>query len=414
MRLVMLTQFYPPVLGGLERHVKDLSEALVARGHEVAVVTLRQGGWGEEMPVYEEVQGVRLYRIRGTVSRAEKVLFVDERRSYAPPFPDPELVLAIRQVLAQERPQIVHAHNWLSFSYLPLKHWSGAKLVITLHEFGLSCGKWTFIHQDAFCTGPQWGKCWHCLTDHYGPVKGAITLAGQRVMSQAQNRAVDMYLPVSQAVADGSQLVGSGLPYEVVPNFIPDTVMPPPANWAEQLAQLPAEPFILFVGSFGKQKGMDVLLEAYRGLETAVSLVLIGYELSDFPLAQLDIPANVHIFKNWPNTAVMEAWRRSCLGIVPSNWPEPSPTVVMEAMVAGVPVIATRVGGIPDIVADGQSGLLVPPGDVQALGQAMHQLLSNPDLRQQMSVAARQRVTAFQSQSVVARIEGIYQKLCQP
>jgi glycosyltransferase involved in cell wall biosynthesis len=86
----------------------------------------------------------------------------------------------------------------------------------------------------------------------------------------------------------------------------------------------------------------------------------------------------------------------------------------MEAMVAGVPVIATRVGGIPDIVADGQSGLLVPPGDVQALGQAMHQLLSNPDLRQQMSVAARQRVTAFQSQSVVARIEGIYQKLCQP
>jgi glycosyltransferase involved in cell wall biosynthesis len=137
------------------------------------------------------------------------------------------------------------------------------------------------------------------------------------------------------------------------------------------LAQLPAEPFILFVGSFGKQKGMDVLLAAYRGLETAVPLVLIGYELSDFPLSQLDIPPNVHIFKNWPNTAVMEAWRRSSLGIIPSNWPEPSPTVVMEAMVAGTPVIATRVGGIPDIVAEGETGLLVPPGDATALRQAM-------------------------------------------
>ncbi|MFO7537307.1 MAG: glycosyltransferase family 4 protein [Chloroflexota bacterium] len=408
----MLTQFYPPVLGGLERHVKDLSEALAGRGHEVAVITLRQGGWGQEMPAYEEVQGVRLYRIRGTVSRAEKLLFVDERRSYAPPFPDPELALAIRRVLAQERPQIVHAHNWLSFSYLPLKRWSGAKLVITLHEFGLSCGKWTFIHQDAFCTGPEWGKCRRCLIDHYGLVKGAMTLMGQRVMSRTQNRLVDMYLPVSQAVAEGSQLVDSGLPYEVVPNFIPDASTSPPADWDGEVARLPTEPFMLFVGSFGKQKGIDVLLEAYRGLDTGVPLVLIGYELSDFPLSQLDIPANVHIFKNWPNTAVMEAWRRSHIGLVPSNWPEPSPTVVMEAMVAGVPVIASRVGGIPDIVADGESGLLVPPGDADALRQAMHQLLNDPEQCRQMSTAARRRVTAFQAHTVVSRIEAIYHQLC--
>jgi glycosyltransferase involved in cell wall biosynthesis len=412
MRIVMLTQFYPPVLGGLERHVKDLSESLAARGHETAVITLRQGGWGQEMPAYEETQGVRLYRIRGAVSRAEKLLFVDERRSYAPPFPDPELTLAIRRILAKEQPDIVHAHNWLSFSYLPLKRWSGAKLVVTLHEFGLSCGKWTFIHEDAFCTGPEWGKCRRCLRDHYGLAKGTVTLLGQRSMRRWQNRLVDMYLPVSQAVAEGSQLVDSPEPYEVVPNFIPDTAAPPPPDFADQLAQLPAEPFMLFVGSFGKQKGIDVLLEAYRGLETAVPLVLIGYELSDFPLAQLDIPANVHIFKNWPNTAVMEAWRRSSIGLVPSNWPEPSPTVVMEAMVAGAPVIASRVGGIPDIVAEGETGLLVPPGDPAALRQAMRQLLDNPDLRHQMSKAARQRVTHFQAHTVVARIEAIYQQLC--
>lgn len=412
MRIVMLTQFYPPVLGGLERHVKDLSESLVARGHEVAVITLRQGGWGQDMPTYEQVSGVRLYRIRGTISRAEKVLFVDERRSYAPPFPDPELMLAIRRILVQEKPDVVHAHNWLSFSYLPLKRWSGAKLVITLHEFGLSCGKWTFIHEDAFCSGPEFNKCRRCLVDHYGLAKGMITLLGQRTMRRSQNRLVDMYLPVSQAVAEGSLLVGSDVPYEVVPNFIPDEAAPPPPDFAETLAQLPTGPFMLFVGSFGKQKGIDVLLEAYRGAETAVPLVLIGYELSDFPLSQLDIPANVHIFKNWPNTAVMEAWRRCSIGLIPSNWPEPSPTVVMEAMVAGVPVIASRVGGIPDIVDEGQTGLLVPPGDAAALCQAMTHLLNNPTLCQQMSTAARQRVIDFQARNVVSRIEGIYRNLC--
>ena len=240
-----------------------------------------------------------------------------------------------------------------------------------------------------------------------------MTITGQRTMTYAQNRMADMYLPVSQAVAEGSQLVNSGFPYEVTPNFIPDEIAPPPAAWSDELAQLPDEPYILFVGSFGKQKGIDVLLAAYGGLSTAVPLVLIGYELSDFPLSQLDIPDNVHIFKNWPNPAVMEAWRRSYIGVVPSNWPEPSPTVVMEAMVAGTPVIATRVGGIPDIVAEGESGLLVPPGDTDALRQALQQLLDDPDLCQQMSAAARRRVKAFQAQTVVSQIEGVYQRLHQ-
>jgi glycosyltransferase involved in cell wall biosynthesis len=407
----MLTQFYPPVLGGLERHVKDLSEALASRGHEVAVITLRQGGWGKEMLEFEELNGVRIYRIRGTVSRAERLLFIDERRSYAPPFPDPELALSIRRILTLEKPQIVHAHNWLSFSYLPLKRWSKAKMVVTLHEFGLSCGKWTLIHNGTFCSGPESAKCRRCLIDHYGLAKGMVTYTGQAVMRRTQNRLVDMYLPVSQSVADGSQLTGSGLPYEVVPNFIPDESAASTPDIEAKLAQLPKQPYLLFVGSFSRQKGMDILLEAYRGLETTVPLVLIGYELSDFPLSKLDIPANVHILKNLPNEVVMEAWRRSGIGIVPSNWHEPSPTVVMEAMVMGKPVIATRVGGIPDIVADGESGLLVPAGDVLALRQAMKFLVDHPEVCQKMSAVALQRVAGFQAKNVVSRIETIYQRL---
>ena len=411
MRIVMLTQFYPPVLGGLERHVKDLSEALAARGHEVAVMTLRQGGWGKEMLEFEELNGVRIYRIRGTVSRAERLLFIDERRSYAPPFPDPELALSIRRILTREKPQIVHAHNWLSFSYLPLKRWSKAKMVVTLHEFGLSCGKWTLIHNGTFCSGPEAAKCRRCLIDHYGLAKGMVTYTGQAIMRRTQNRLVDMYLPVSQSVADGSQLTGSGLPFEVVPNFIPDEAVASTPDIEAKLAQLPKQPYMLFVGSFSRQKGMDVLLEAYRGLETTVPLVMIGYELSDFPLSKLDIPANVHILKNLPNEVVMEAWRRSSIGIVPSNWHEPSPTVVMEAMAMGKPVIATRVGGIPDIVADGESGLLVPPGDVMALRQAMKYLVEHPEVCQKMSEVALQRVEGFQAKNVVSRIETIYQQL---
>jgi glycosyltransferase involved in cell wall biosynthesis len=231
-------------------------------------------------------------------------------------------------------------------------------------------------------------------------------------MRRMQNRAVDMYLPVSQSVADGSQLTNSSLPYEVVPNFIPDESASLKADVDAQLAQLPKQPFMLFVGSFSRQKGMDILLDAYRGLDTPVPLVMIGYELSDFPLSKLDIPANVYILKNLPHEAVMEAWRRSKIGIVPSNWHEPSPSVVMEAMAMGKPVIATRVGGIPDIIADGENGLLVPPGDVLALRRAMQHLVNDPLLCEQMGAIALRRVVGFQAGNVVSRIENIYQQLC--
>ena len=108
MRILMLTQFYPPYIGGEERHVRNLSAHLAARGHEVAVATLGN----LDLPAVEQDEGVRVYRIRGTMQRATW-LFSDSGRRHAPPFPDPELSLELRRIIAPERPQIVHAHNWL-------------------------------------------------------------------------------------------------------------------------------------------------------------------------------------------------------------------------------------------------------------------------------------------------------------
>src|SRR5215217_1744647 len=87
-RILMLTQFYPPYIGGEERHVRNLSASLAARGHSVAVATLGNS----DLPDFELDQDVRVYRIRGTLQRAEW-LFSESGRRHAPPFPDPELGL---------------------------------------------------------------------------------------------------------------------------------------------------------------------------------------------------------------------------------------------------------------------------------------------------------------------------------
>ena len=322
-------------------------------------------------------------------------------------------MLALHRIIKHERPEIVHAHNWLVYSFLPLKAWSGAKLVVTLHNYGMVCAKTTLMYQNALCDGPNMMKCLGCAVEHYGFIKGIPTVLGHRVMGQVERTIVDMFLPVSQATAIASGLVGSQLPFQVIPNFMPDNIGLSQDDAESYLKQLPAQGYLLFVGAFSRQKGMDVLLHAYAGLTDAPPLVLIGYQTPEWPLLSVDCPANVFVLKDWPRYAVMEAWRRSIIALLPSVGPEACPTVVMEAMATGRPVIASRIGGLPDLVDDGETGFLVQPGDPSALQQAIERLLANADLRERMRQAALRKVVEFQASTVVPRIEHVYEELLQ-
>ena len=138
--------------------------------------------------------------------------------------------------------------------------------------------------------------------------------------------------------------------------------------------------------------------------------MLIGRPCPDTPAR---LPPNVHIFADWPHAAVMHAWSKCLFAVAPSILPEACATVVMEAMALGKPVIATRVGGMPDILDDGQNGVLVEPGDTTALAGAMRLLIDDADLRARMSAAALVKVETFKAKAVVPRIEGIYSSLLE-
>jgi len=80
----------------------------------------------------------------------------------------------------------------------------------------------------------------------------------------------------------------------------------------------------------------------------------------------------------------------------------------MEAMATGKPVIASRIGGLPDIVADGETGILIPPGQPKALRAAIMRIVEDPALAAQMGAAGRQRVVGFHASTVVGQIESLY------
>ena len=405
MRILMLTQFfYPPTVGGEERHVADLSNELAARGHNVSVVTLWQKGY----PEFEISQGVRIHRVRSTVQRMN-MLFSESDRPYAPPFPDPGLTRALHRILSKEHPNIVHAHNWIAHSFTPLKAWSKAKFVMSLHDYSLICVQKRLMRHKVPCSGPGLTKCLECGTDFYGIFKGTPSTLANFFWGEQERRAVDMFLPVSQAVVEGVQLDRHDAPYRVIPNFIPQALEMTLEDTRSLLSQLPEGDFMLFVGDVTADKGAGVLLQAYTEINTHIPLVLIGRPFLAKSVGRL--PANVFLLGRWPHDAVMEAWKRCLFGLVPSIVAETFGIVALEAMFMSKPVIAARSGGLSDVVVDGETGFLVPPGDVQALGQAMKCLLENPERRESMRVKARQRAEEFQAKAVVPRFEEVYQEL---
>lgn len=405
MRILMLAQFYPPIIGGEERHVRNLSVELAERGHHVSVATLQHEGAAE----VEMDRGVRIHRVRASMQRVSS-LFSEKGRQHSPPFPDPEVLWALRQIIKCERPDVIHAHNWMVHSFLPLKRWSKARLVVTLHDFSIHCATKRLMRLGSVCSGAAPGKCLSCASEHYGKAKGTVTTVANALSGMAERRAVDMFLPVSRAVAEGTQLARYGVPYRIIPNFVPDDVYEQRDDTHPLLALLPGEDYLLFVGDVTRDKGVETLFQAYSGMEKRIPLVVIGRPAEDISLRS---PENVRILQSWPHAAVMSAWARCTLALVPSIWPDPCPTVAMEAMAMGKPVVAARMGGLSDIVVDGRTGVLTTPGDPRALREAIQSLLDSRDLRESMGDMARQRVVEFQAGTVVPRIERVYEELVQ-
>jgi len=399
MKVLMVTDFYPPFLGGVEVLVSTLSRQLVNRGHEVSVATLAAPG----LPSEELDQGVRVYRIPASTRRAG-FLFANETRPWAPPAPDPEATVALRAVARREQPDVVHGHDWLARSFLPLKRRTGPAFVMSLHYFTLSCPKKNLMYEHSPCTGPRLGKCLSCAGRHYGRTKGTAVTLAHRLGARAEASLVDLFIPVSAATATGNALDAARLPFVVVPNFVADPA--PPADFAQLMRSLPDEPFFLFVGDVRSDKGADALLEAYGRMTKPPPLVLIGKVWPETP----SIPKGVTLLRDWPNGAVRQAMRRSIALVAPSVWAEPFGIVVAEAITAGRPVVASAIGGIPEIVRHEREALLVEPGDAGALAQALARIAADDLLRDRLAANAVLRARAFTPSTVVPQFEAAYER----
>jgi glycosyltransferase involved in cell wall biosynthesis len=403
MRILHIADGYPPILGGLELQVQLLAHELARRGHEVEVATLA-GPEGSRTELDGEIP---VHRVAG-FSRLLGPLYADPRRPFHPTLPDPGVVRALASLIRDRRPDVVHAHSWIVFSALPLLPSRQTKLVVTLHDYGLVCPKKTLVHRGSLCTGPKFFKCVTCASDQYGSLRAFALTTGLRAMRPWRGR-VDRYVANSRAtaLACASLVRPGGAPIEVIPPFLPDAVFDS-VQPARPVFVPAAGDYLMFAGALGQHKGLDVLLEAWAGLDPAIQLVVAGIPQTNMAS---HFPDGVIVAENASWADIQRAWAHCTVAVVPSRWPEPFGMAALEAMAAGRPVIASAVGGLAELVVDGTTGTLVPPGDVKALRAGIRQLLAHPEQRAIMGQAARNRASGFIAEVVVPKWERVYEEV---
>lgn len=394
MRVLQVCDFYPPYLGGVEHHVAELAHGLSRRGHEVAVATLV----GPTAPSGTVMDGpVTVHRLKGSIHRAAG-LFADANRPWAPPLPDPELTLALLRLIREWNPNIIHGHDWLARSALPVVPRS-IPLVTTLHYYSRSCAKKNLLRNGMACPGPSVRRCVPCSTNHYGAAKGVGVLVANRVGAAWERRRSAATIAVSSACAAGNDRDSARI--HVIPNSRIEGIP------AEGVPGLPTTDFILFVGDIRAEKGLPVLLEAHARLHQPPPLVVIG--------AGLAPPTNgsVIFLGERPHDQVLAAFERCLFSVVPSIWSEPFGLVALEAMTAGSAVVASSVGGLTDIVVDRRNGLLFQPGDVAQLAAAMQLLLENRPLRHRLEEGAAKTAQEFSPARMLSEVEHLYRSLSE-
>ncbi len=390
MKVAQLLTRYPPGLGGVERHVAELTPRLAGHGHRVEVFAT---------DLYSEFPVVRF---PPNVPREEATSFgaVHRLRVWSLPwdFHYP-FFRGLDRALARYQPDLMHVHTY------------GTDQVAVARRYGRR-------HRVPFVLTAHFHPIWsiyggwirHRIRSFYDHVlAGRLVDAAARLIVQTKEE--ERLLRV----------LGFPLPPVAIvpPGYTPLPAPPPGPDPFAKAYHIPG-PFVLFVGRLASNKGLLELVEAFRPLakdDPAAHLVLIGEDggMRGPILARVrasHLTDRVHVVGHVDDDALLAAaYRESRLLALPSEY-ESFGLVLLESLAQGRPVVASRVGGIPEFVEDGRAGLLVPPKQVPPLAEAIGRLWHDDRLAHALGEYGRREIVPrYTWERVVERVDAIYREV---
>jgi len=392
MKVAHLTTRYPPGPGGVERHVAELAPRLAARGHRVTVLT---------SDLYREFP---LERLPATVPRREATDFGDVRRLPVWSLPGElhyPFFRGLDRALADTAPEVVHAHTFGTNQVAVAGRYhrrTRTPLVLTAHFHPI----WSI----------EGGWLRHRIRGFYDRRLASRVLADvDRLVVQTREeerlmRALGIPLPPVEIIPPG---------YTPRPAAAGD-----PPSFARAFDV--AGPFLLFVGRLASNKGLLDLVESFARLardDPTATLVLVGADggmaaAVDTRARARGVAERVRRVGFVEDPALLAAAYREARALVLPSEYEAFGLVLLEALAEGTPVVASRVGGIPEIVEDGGSGLLVPPRSPDDLYAALARLWADPDLRRRLGSTGRTAVVPrFTWDGLADRLDRIYREVAR-
>ena len=414
LRILHVVHQYPPDhVGGTELATAELARAQVSAGHRVAVFHRACGEPGLRMAVQGE-PGPLVYRAQ-TACGGPSERFLSGVWH-------PGLERAFAAVLEREQPQIVHIQHLMGLPLSIIGRLRRARIpfLVTLHDYWFVCPNAQLLTNDGqeVCAGPRWWlNCTRCAAAR--TQKRWMTLAApalvplfalrHRLLGKAIRRAACVLAP-SQFVTRAA--TAHGVPAErlrVVPHGIDPAAVQPRVEGRADLCRF------VYLGGLSWQKGVHVLIEAFNDAPSGAVLAVHGDE-TVFPeysgrlRAAIRSP-RIRFGGRLSRDQVWQALARTDVLVVPSLWYENSPLVIQEAFAAGVPVVASAVGALPEHVHHEVDGLLVPPGDPAALRDTVLRLAADRTLVERLRQGIRPVLTVTEH---AARVETVYREILAP
>jgi len=376
-KVSLLTREYPPdVYGGAGVHVEYLARALSASG----LVDLTVHCEGADRP------GAVAHRPWDALSDSVLRVFSED--------------LSMAEAAAGA--DVVHSHTWyanLAGHLASLRH--GVPHVVTVHSLE-PLRPWKAEQLGGGYALSSWAE------------RVAVESAAA-VVAVSDGMRGDVLTAYPEVPADRVRVIRNGI----------DTVEYAPDPDTSVLASLgidPSRPYVIFVGRITRQKGVPVLLRAAASLDPSAQLVLCA-GAADTPALAEEVSALVAglqatrsgviwIPEMLSKRSVIQLLTHALMFVCPSVY-EPLGIVNLEAMACSTAVVASRVGGIPEVVSGGETGLLVPPDDPASLADAMNALLRDPGRADAFGRAGRARAEAeFSWDAVAAQTAALYAELC--
>jgi glycogen synthase len=369
MNILFLSREYPPhIYGGGGVAVDHLSRALSRR----ASVEVRCFAGGDRMHEGVPARGYAAWeRLAGTPDAP-----------YAPVLE----AFSVDLAMAREptRADVVHAHTWyVGLAGVLIRALADIPLVVTMHSME-PLRPWKAEQLGAGYTLSTWAE------------REAVQHA-ERIIAVSEQMRDDV---LAHFDVDPARVV-------VVHNGV-DAELYKRTDRRDALERHRiSAPYVLFVGRITEQKGIFPLLEAAASLPDGVELVLCASS-PDTPEVEARLRAAVAQLPRvrWIDTMVpveelVQLYSHAAVFACPSIY-EPFGLINLEAMACGTAIVASRVGGIPEVVVDGETGWLVPPGDPRALGDALRRALAEPERAARMGAAGRRRVETYFSWDRIA------------